>query len=330
MKRILALVVILIVVFCNVSLAQKTPEEARMALGQINVPYTEQAFFKVIWENKDHFAVSYFIEAGMDPNYIFYENFTPLNTAAFFNNVEATRLLLEYPGVDVGWKNKNGMTALDIATEFGFEDIVNLYNQKGFYSDIKRNTLLSETKIKEALDLGKSVSSSGKNIIASEKKSFKLQPNGFFGKVELQGKAYWLSPECVLATHSLNSQKKYQELTEMDIKRDVETYKVNIIFDLFVQRLNGLNDLKIVAQQEDITIYPQFVTFHRFGDIDYFGWTKRGVSASFIASKINSSKPITIKIFAANTSRELTINFDKLSSGQSDKYVIENSGYSWE
>lgn len=309
-------------------LAQKTPEEARLALGQLNIPYTEQAFLKVIRENKDHFAASYFIDAGMNPNYILYEMFTPLNTAAFFHNIEATKQLLDTPNIDVNWSNKNGMTALDIATEFGFDDIVKLYNQKGFYSDIKTDSLLSETEIKGALDLGKSISSSsGKNIIALEKKSFKLQPNGFFSKVELQGKAYWLTPPCVLATHSLNNQKKYQEFTETDIKRNAKTYQANIIFDLNVQRLNDLSDLKIVAQQDDIIIYPHFVTFYKFGDFTYSGWTKRGISASFIASKINPNKPVTIKILSVITSRELLINFDNLTH---EKYIIENSGYLWQ
>lgn len=328
MKRVLSLILFLSFIFCNICLAQKTPEEARLALGQINIPYTEQAFLKVIRENKDPFALSYFIDAGMDPNYVLYEIFTPLSTAAFFHNVDATKMLLAAPNIDVNWKNKNGMTALDIAAEFGFDDIVTLYNQKGFYSDIKPNNLLSEAKIKEALDLGKGLSS-GKNIIALEKKSFKLQPNGFFGKVELQGKAYWLSPYCVLATHSLNSQKKYQELTETAVKRDTKTYQANIIFDLNAQRLNDLADLKIVAQQDDTTIYPHFVTFYKFGDFTYSGWTKRGVSASFIASKIDPNKPVTIKILSVSTSRELIINFNNTIQEKLDGYVIEDSGYLW-
>lgn len=328
MKRILGFILILSFVFGNVALAKKTPEEARLALGQINIPYTEQAFLKVIRENKDYFAVSYFIDAGMNPNTVLYEHFTPLNTAAFSRNIEATKLLLDLPAIDVNWQDKNGMTALDIATTLAFDDIVDLYNQKGFYSEIKLKHLLSDDEIEEAINLGKTVSSSKKNIIALQAKSFKLQPKGFFTKVELQGKAYWLSPYCTLATHALNLQKKYQKLEELDIKRDTKTYKANIIFNTNMHNIRDLANLRIVAQQGDSIIYPHSVTLHRLADITYSGWTKRGVSASFLASKIDPDKPVAIKIVSAGTSRELIINFNE-SGSKNAGYIIENSDYLW-
>lgn len=120
------------VIFIPPTAYSRSAEEARITLGQMNIPYTTESFIKAV-EQGDIIVVKLFLEAGMKSTeekdkY----GFTALVWAAGKGNTEIVKLLLS-KGADVNAKDKAvyGGTALMAAANRGHTEIVKLLLSKG-------------------------------------------------------------------------------------------------------------------------------------------------------------------------------------------------------
>ena len=111
-------VVAMLIISLLLSGCGKSPETARKELGQMNIKYDATSFFEAI-ANNDLVAFKLFLEAGMDPN-----TTTPIATspsalmiAANHNRLEMAKMLID-KGANVNSKDKNGSTALMLATSY--------------------------------------------------------------------------------------------------------------------------------------------------------------------------------------------------------------------
>jgi ankyrin repeat protein len=142
--------------------------EARAKLARANIPYTEEAFTRVV-KNGDTGAVDLFLAAGMSPdtqdttgrtalitaashgsdhisrkllskganaNAVDNNGSTALMEAAKEDHRGTTKVLLEY-GADVNLKDNNGQTALLRAAVHGHSNIVRMLLNKGARIDVK-------------------------------------------------------------------------------------------------------------------------------------------------------------------------------------------------
>jgi uncharacterized protein len=112
----------------------QTPEDARMKLGQMNVPFNEDSFVERAHDG-DIVAVKLFLQAGMKPNVTNSIGEPPLVAAAVSSRLEVAETLLAH-GADPNAKDKKfGATPLIWAAAKGNPAMVTLLLAKG--ADIK-------------------------------------------------------------------------------------------------------------------------------------------------------------------------------------------------
>jgi ankyrin repeat protein len=105
-----------------------SPEQARMKLAQLNMPYSEDAFVAAL-QNNDGVAIRLFQDAGMDTNHGLLKSILAGNAAA----VSAT---LQH-GADPNATMPDGWPAMHVAAQNGRLQIINLLLDKGAKIDIK-------------------------------------------------------------------------------------------------------------------------------------------------------------------------------------------------
>ena len=100
----------------------RSPEDARTALEQMNIPYTPDAFINSTVQG-DTPAVKLFLAAGMKPDTKDERGFTALMLAVLEDHGATVQVLLNN-GADVNAKGKYGKTALMAAAVKGNTGIV--------------------------------------------------------------------------------------------------------------------------------------------------------------------------------------------------------------
>lgn len=323
MKRALVCVLFIFIVVTTTCFA-KTSEEARIALAQSNLPYNEVFFFKVI-QQKDNYAASLFLDAGMDPNLVSANNLTPLMTAAMYNNSEAVKLLLGKENINAQWQDARGRNAADIANLFGNSDIVNIFKEKGIQTITSRDYVLSSKQINQALQTGESLV--GKNDIIFTEKYKAKTPDHFFAAVQVDAKSYWLSPFCTIATEKLISQKKYENFQQDKINMLANTYQARIVFSYTIYNYQYLNNVKVVGMQNGNIIFPYSHTW-LIPQPTSPGWGSKGLIANFSAHDIDSTKPIEIKVIT-KADKELILKFNNTNGANLEFFDAERNDYKW-
>ena len=120
---------LVVIVGCGKS-SEEIRKEARIKLGQMGINYSEEEFMNRIINNDD-IAAKLFIDAGIDVNAKGKDGYTPLiNAAAGGGNLEIVKLLID-KGAEVNVSNKYGKTALEIAVDKSYTDIVKLLEGAG-------------------------------------------------------------------------------------------------------------------------------------------------------------------------------------------------------
>jgi len=69
-------------------------------------------------------VVQLLLDHGADVAIVNKSKMTPLHVAAFIGSYAVVDILLNHPQIDVDAKDNSGMTALQVASSFGFLDIV--------------------------------------------------------------------------------------------------------------------------------------------------------------------------------------------------------------
>lgn len=336
MKRVL-LFMILFTFVLGTSCYAKTIEEARVLLSQLKIEYNEQVFLKRISE-KDTFITNLFLDAGMNPNLVTANKNTPLKIAVMYNNIDAVKELVSR-GADVNWKDSTGKTAIDIAQLRGSEDIVALLKSSG--AEVNENRLpnnykpLDSVRINNAMQTGKEGANAKKDIIYIAKDTDKTY-GGFLGAdIQTMGRAYAISPYCVIANANLQATKKYENLDESKLKIYANTFQVRIVFTFPPMQFNGqtLDDMNIVLLQSGKSIRPYFVQpypLQTTSQSSVFGvtiWNRIGVIADFNSYDIDLNQPIEVKAIT-KASKELTFSF-KNDNKDVEYYQMESDEYKW-
>lgn len=128
--KILAFILIFIIVNCG-----KSPEKARIKLGQMNINYNEDNFFEYI-KKGDNTVVNLFLIAGMDPNTKDNREKPALMIATKYGQIHIVRLLIKKE-TEVNAIDKDGRTALMIAAKGGYSSILQTLLNNGANISIK-------------------------------------------------------------------------------------------------------------------------------------------------------------------------------------------------
>lgn len=138
--------------------AAMTPEEARKKLEELGVVYDEKTFLQSASENKAD-VVTYFLDAGMNPNVKDTAGWTALMMAADKGHSAVLQALID-GGADLEAKDREGNTALTCAATEGRVDAaktliaaganVNTENVSGT-SPLARALLFSRSEVAEEL-----------------------------------------------------------------------------------------------------------------------------------------------------------------------------------
>ena len=75
--------------------------------------------------------VALLLKRGADVNLTIYEGSSPLCIAAKYGSIEIVRLLLQVPDIQINWIKKDGATALNIASQQVYTEVVKLLLRKG-------------------------------------------------------------------------------------------------------------------------------------------------------------------------------------------------------
>ncbi|MBI5407482.1 MAG: ankyrin repeat domain-containing protein [Nitrospirae bacterium] len=102
----------------------RSPEEARISLGKMNIPYTDEVFLQYV-EQGDVVVVKLFLDAGVKSE----TKYGALYRAVGSGHIDVVKLLLG-TGIDVK-ANKVGIKAVHTAAINGYFDIVKLLIGKG-------------------------------------------------------------------------------------------------------------------------------------------------------------------------------------------------------
>lgn len=130
---------------------EKSPEDARRELGQMNVQYTQEAFVEAA-KNGDTLAVELFLAAGMSPDARDEDGQTALRWAVAKGHTDIVQRLLDR-GADI---NEDGGRALVLAAALGHTNIVKALLSKDADVDaqIKAGGLAGGTALMLAADMG--------------------------------------------------------------------------------------------------------------------------------------------------------------------------------
>lgn len=323
MKKILLFVFAILILLSGICLAA-TPEEARVGLAQLKISYNENAFLRVI-QQKDNAALSLFLDAGMDPNYISSNNTTPLTTAAYFNNYEAVKILMEKPNIDLNWKDNKGRGAADIAELFGNTEIVKLFREKGIEPAVTREPALSDIDKQKALSAGRTLAQQ-KNIAFVSNNSAKVSKGGFFSAVEASGDAYWLTPFAGIATESILSEKTFEPIKVDRLTILANSYQARVVFTFNQYNANNLGSIRLVAIQNGNNIFPYSVMYS-FPQFDG-SWAHMGVTAYFNAYDINPLQPVELRV-VTKASKDMVFTFDQKNGADRTFYDANRIGYNF-
>lgn len=108
------LLVLILVFLLPLSAYGRSREDARIILGQMNVPYTSEQFIAHAAQGDD-VVLKLFLELGMDVNAKNTGGGTALMFASAGGHTEVVKLLLS-KGADVNAKDNTGWTALMMAS----------------------------------------------------------------------------------------------------------------------------------------------------------------------------------------------------------------------
>jgi ankyrin repeat protein len=251
---------------------------------------------------------------------------TPLLTAALYNNIEATRLLLGKPGIDAAWKNSQGRTAVDIAYLFDNSEIVRLFKEKGIEVLASKKEILSAEEINRALKAGESVVAK-KNITYVETLSAKAS-DGFLSPVEAQGKAYLITPFCQIANAKITELKTFEPTKPEDLNRMVNSYQVRVLFSYTFNNYKNLSNIKIYMSQNGNILFPYAVR-RTLSQPEAPGWANSGLIADFSGHEIDPTKPIEVRVIT-KAQKDLRFAFKNENGNNREYFVSENSKYKWE
>jgi len=106
--RLVLLLMSLVVISCSAS-----PEDARRELGQLGIPYTEDALFEVV-RRGDSYAVSLLLQAGMSPSVVDPAGNSALMAALKDGDAAVARILLR-AGASVDVADRTNTTPLCLA-----------------------------------------------------------------------------------------------------------------------------------------------------------------------------------------------------------------------
>lgn len=329
MKRWMLMFLGLILLFTPVCSARSI-DEARQTLAQLKLNFDDQQFLEMI-RKKDNYAVSLFLDAGMNPNLVTLNNTSPLKTAAIFGNLDAIKLLLSKDGIDINWKDNGGRTATDIAYLFDNNDIVSVLKEKDGTQSAIKQIALTPAQIGQALSVGESSATKKKNIIFVEKSTEGTsQPMA-------QIRAYWVTPFCALANEKLMASKRYDTLVPERLRILANTYQARIIFPTTPANANqnyteglrvvGIQNGKILQPYwiDKVPIQESTVTIIFVPVIMY----KTGVIAYFNAHDIDVTQPIEIKAIS-KTSKEFTFKFSNTNGANPDYWNDETDQFNWQ
>lgn len=106
-----------------------SPEDARLALEERDLAYTEEYFVQSV-RSGDTVAAGLFLDAGMNPNTADAHGVTVLMLAAAVGDLKAVKLLLR-AGANPQVRNEAGWTALTYAERNGWTEVAALLKEKG-------------------------------------------------------------------------------------------------------------------------------------------------------------------------------------------------------
>ena len=136
----------------------RTPEQARIALREWGIEYTQSAFLERV-KKGDLFAVRLFRDAGMDLHAPTDDHgwlgWTALMWAAMEGRLQVVEFLVEH-GADVNARTENGTTALIAAAGKGQLQVVEFLVEHG--ADINARTDEGQTSLAAAISGGRSAS----------------------------------------------------------------------------------------------------------------------------------------------------------------------------
>jgi uncharacterized protein len=121
--------------------------------GNIDVwdPNFETTAFKEAAKTRSIAVMRFLLQSGADVNQVDSNGWSALMHAAYHDDMEATRLLLEYDA-DTRLQNEGGTTALDIAKGFRADEIADLLIASEQAREQKRIAAEKEAALKKAID----------------------------------------------------------------------------------------------------------------------------------------------------------------------------------
>ena len=358
MKRILGLIVFSIFMLSSMCFAQ-TAEEARISMGKMNIPYSEKTFFEAI-SNNDQMALDLFLDAGMnanlltdngssplvisanrgkkdliekliahgaDVNLALPNNVTPLKTAVFYNNIEAVKIFLAHDAkIDV--RNNQGENALDIALSKGHKEIAQLLEDK-------LPSILTDAQINKAIIVGYEAAQNKQDIVYTEMDTDKSY-GGFLGSdLKTAGRAYYISPFCVVANEALQAKKTYSNIENVKYNMLSRYLQMRFVFTFPAGQFNyqELTNMTLVLLQNGkvskpvkvVLSNPQVTTKNYFIAISIQAAT--GLIATFDANEIDFKAPFEVKAIS-KSSKELTFKFN-LQNHQPEYNQTKTDEYKW-
>jgi len=246
----------------------------------------------------------------MNPGLVTANSVTPLKVAAAFGNLDAVKLLLACPGIDVNWKDAAGRTAADIAHLFDNPDIVAALKEKDGSQTTTRQFTLTQAQLGQAQAAGQAAAVNKKDIIYAEKHS--QGPGG------APVRAYWLTPYCTVAAEHLAAARRYENPQADRLRLLANTCQARIALPVAPpqagQSQNPTEGLKVVALQSGKFIYPywletlpvqQSVVTVAFFPVPVY---KMGIVAYFNAHDIDPAKPLEIRAFT-QAAKEMSFKF---------------------
>lgn len=313
LRKVIGLTMLFLLLIGGTVLA-RTPDEARMGLAQLKLDFNDQVFLQKIIE-KDNYAVSLFLDAGMNPNLITGYGNTPLKIAAIYNNADAVKILLTKESIDINWRDSMGRSAIDVAYLFGNNAIVDILKEKGAAITVNKTFELFPEQIQQALTTGETSANNKQDIIFTEMDTDKTRGGFLGGDIKTMARAYLVPPFCAIANERMKTAKKYEGIQQDKINLLANTYEVRIVISVTNTNTAFFDGLKIVGLQNGKVLLPYGVepipvqVTQNSGLFGTVYWYRFGYIARFNANDIDISKPIDIKILS-KASKELTLKFD--------------------